>query len=193
MNKRSGIESKKKIIAVATRIFSEHGYAKASMRMIAQASGISLGGIYLYFKNKEDIYLTLIKSKLDDLAAEIKDGLRDINDPSVAIKTFIAIYLNYAKKYRELIFIQGKEHGFTFGIEIKKKFFRKQRKLVEDIIKEGIRLGIFQRCNVAEAAKIIIGALRGFVLSIVVEADALFSPKECGNLILTGLLRRKGR
>ncbi|MBI1810378.1 MAG: helix-turn-helix transcriptional regulator, partial [Nitrospirae bacterium] len=49
MNKRSGIESKKRILDAAMRVFSEYGYAKANMRMIAKASDISIGGLYLYF------------------------------------------------------------------------------------------------------------------------------------------------
>ncbi len=72
MNKRSGAESKKRILDVAMRVFSEHGYSKASMRIIAKASGISIGGLYIYFKNKEDLYLTLVKSRLDDLAASCR-------------------------------------------------------------------------------------------------------------------------
>ena len=193
MNRRSGIESKKRILDAAMKVFSDHGYAKASMRMIAKASGISIGGLYIYFNNKEDLYLTLIKYRLDDLADKTREALKDIKDPAEAISTFIAMHLNYAKKHKELILIQGREHGFTFSIDIKKKFFKSQRKLVEDIIRKGIKSGVFQGCNVKEAAKIIISALRGFVLSIVIAADALFSPEECSNLILNGLLRRNDK
>lgn len=193
MNKRSGIESKKRILDVAMRVFSEHGYEKASMRAIAKASGISIGGLYIYFKNKEDLYLTLIKSRLDDLIAKNRETLKDIKDPAEAINTFISTHLNYAKRHKELILIQGREHGFSFGIEMKKRFFKTQRKLMEDIIRKGIRMGIFGKCNVKESAKIIINVMRGFVLSIVVESEALFSPEECSKLILHGLLRRNNR
>lgn len=193
MNRRSGIESTKRILDAAMRKFSEHGYAKTSMRMIAKASGISIGGLYIYFKNKEDLYLTLIKSRLDDLVARSRETLKDIKDPAEAIKTFISLHLTYAKKHRELILIQGREHGFSFGIEMKRRFFRSQRNLIEDIIKKGIRDGIFRKCNVKEAAKIITSAIRGFVLSIVIESEALFSPEECSNLILHGLLWRNNR
>ncbi|NCO84323.1 MAG: TetR/AcrR family transcriptional regulator, partial [Nitrospirae bacterium] len=37
----------------------------------------------------------------------------------------------------------------------------------------------------------IFSVIRGFVLSIVVEADALFSPEECSKLLLNGLLKKE--
>lgn len=191
MNKRSGIESKKRIIDAALRLFSEYGYSKASMRMIANAAGISIGGLYLYFKNKDELYLTLIKSRLDELADMMKQSLKDIDDPADAVSKFILLHLAYAKKHRELILVQGREHGFTFGISAKRKFFKTQRGFIEDIIRKGIRSGVFKKCNVKETAKIIICTIRGFVLSLIVEADALFSPEECSKLLLNGLLKKE--
>jgi len=190
MNKRSGKESKKKILHAATKVFSAYGYKGASMRKIAQAADISTGGLYLYFKNKEDLYTTLIRIRLNDLAEETREALGDIDDPAKAIRTFITMRVNYAKKHRELILILGKEQGFTFGIKARKQFFREQRRLVEEIVREGIASGTMRDCKVEEVAKIIICALRGFILSILVEPDALFSPEECSTLVLEGLLAK---
>ncbi len=192
VNKRSGPESKKRILKAALKVFSERGYKGASMRAIASTAGISVGALYLYFSNKEDLYSTLIKDKLDVLADRTGEILRDAQDPAEALKDFIAMRLEYAKKHREYILVQAREHGFTFGIKMKKDFFRHQREGVEEIIRRGIASGQFRKCNAGEVAKIVICSLRGFILSIVVEPDALFSAEECGNLILKGLLA-KGR
>ncbi|HBU05304.1 MAG: hypothetical protein A2X54_02885 [Nitrospirae bacterium GWF2_44_13] len=191
MNKRSGIKSKKRILDAAMRVFSEYGYAKANMRMIAKASDISTGGLYLYFKNKEDLYLTLMKSKMDDFAGMTMESVSDIADPADAMAAFITINLNYAKKHKELILLQGRELGFTFGLEMKRKFFKKQRGLIEDIIRQGMQSGIFRKVNVPETAKVIFSIIRGFVLGIVVEPDALFTPAECSKLLLNGLLKKE--
>ncbi len=191
MNKRSGIESKKRIIDAALRLFSEYGYSKASMRMIANASGISIGGLYLYFKNKDELYLALIKSRLDELADMTRKSLKDTDDPAEAVSKFISLHLAYAKKHRELILVQGREHGFTSGISAKRKFFKTQRGFIEGIIRKGIRSGVFKKCNVKETAKIIFCTIRGFVLSLILETDALFSPHECSKLILNGLLKKE--
>ena len=75
--------------------------------------------------------------------------------------------------------------------ERKKKFFRQQRNVIEEILKKGISSGKFRECNTQEVAKVIFSLVRGFIVSLVIEPDALFSPEECGNLILTGLLKKR--
>ena len=190
VNKRSGTESKKRILGAATTVFSRYGYKGASMRTIAAAAGISIGGLYLYFRNKEDLYGTLIRNMLDDLTGETRETLRDIQDPAEAMSTFISMRVKHAKKHREMILVLGREQAFTFGVKAKKKFFRDQGMVVEEIVRKGITSGRFRACDESEVARIIICALRGFILSMIVEPEALFSPKECSALILKGLLAK---
>jgi AcrR family transcriptional regulator len=190
MNRRSGIESRKRILDAAIKIFSEYGYKGTSMRMIARRAYISVGGLYLYFKGKDELYLTLMKTRLDDLMGKTRDALKDVRDPAEAMKTFINLRLNYARKHRELILALGRDHGFGFGIDIKRKFFRQQREVIEEILKKGIASGKFRKYNTQEVAKVIFSLVRGFIASLVIEPDALFSPKECCNLILKGLLKK---
>ena len=56
MNKCSGVMTKKRILDVASRIFSDYSYAEANMRMITSAANSSIGYLYLYFKNNEEEY-----------------------------------------------------------------------------------------------------------------------------------------
>ena len=191
MNKRSGKDSRRKILAAASRVFSEYGYKGASMRMIARSAEISIGGLYLYFKNKEALYTILLRNRLDDLTQETRQTLEGVVDPAEAMRTFIGMRVEYAKKHREFLLVLAKEQGFTFGIKAKRKFFREQRAVVEEIVHEGIASGRFRKCDVEEVAKIVVCVLRGFILSIIIEPDALFSPEKCSNLILEGLLREK--
>jgi AcrR family transcriptional regulator len=190
MNKRSGIESRKRILNAAVKTFSEHGYKGTSMRTIAERARISVGGLYLYFRSKDDLYLSLMKTRMDDLAGRTREALKEVEDPAEAIRTFIKLRFNYAREHRELILALGRDPGFGFGIDIKKKFFRQQRQVIEGILKKGIASGKFRKCNTEETAKVIFSLIRGFTASLVIEPDALFSPKECCDLVLMGLLGR---
>jgi AcrR family transcriptional regulator len=190
MNRRSGIESKKRILTAAIKIFSEYGYKGTSMRMIARRAHISVGGLYLYFKSKDDLYLTLIKTRLEDLADKTREALKDVRDPAEAMRTFLTFRLNYAREHRELILALGRDPGFDFGIDVKRKFFRQQREIIEGIVKKGIVSGKFRKFNIKEAAKVIFSLVRGFIASLVIEPDTLFSTEECCDLILKGLLKK---
>ena len=193
MNKRSAEDTKKNILQAAQSVFTGHGYAQASMRMIAKVAGISVGGIYLYFRNKEELYLTLMQEmmqKLDDLTAV---ALCKVEDPAEAIAAFISISIEFARKNREMLILQGRELGFSFGIDRKREFLRERRKLIAEIIRKGMKTGVFRECDADEAAWIIFNMLRGFVVSMVIDEEELCPAEAYSELVLHGLLRRNSR
>ncbi len=187
MNKRSGIETKQKILKSAMYIFSRHGYERANIRQIAKYAGISVGGVYLYFRNKEELYLSFMKEMMRRLSIKIDEIAMISASPSKALEAFIRFYIKYAIKHKELIFIHLRDVGFAFGMEAKKEFFKKQQKEIEKIIINGIRAGEFRRCNVHEMAKTIMCALRGAILSMVLDKDGIIEPKRITEFVLNGL------
>lgn len=79
------LETKKeKIIKHAFDLFAEKGYFETSIDDIVKASGISKGGIYYYFKSKEDIFLEIAeerfrqRKKLIDNAQDMKSSKEKI-------------------------------------------------------------------------------------------------------------------
>ena len=190
MNKRSADETKKKILTSARTVFADYGYAQANMRAIAREAGISVGGLYLYFKNKEELYLTFMQEGMNDLNGRTRDSLLTIEDPVEAIIAFITISIDFARTHKEMIILQGRELGFSFGSDFKRKFSGERRKMIEGIIRTGVKTGIFRECNAADIAKVLFNMLRGYVVSMVIDEESLFTPAECPNLVLNGLLRR---
>ena len=190
MNKRSAEESKTNILEAARTVFAEHGYAEASMRSIARQAGISVGGLYLYFRNKEELYLTFMQDWMKKLNDRTREALLDLENPVEALETFIRIAHDFALNNREIIALQGRELGFSFGGEIKKSFSRERRNWIATIIRKGIASGAFRDGNADEAAKVIFNILRGFVVSMVIDEESLYTIDECVDLVLNGLLRR---
>ena len=190
MNKRSAIDSRNRILDAAFVVFSQHGFEGTSMRTIAREADISVGGLYLYFQNKENLYSTLMERVIEGISGEMEEKVGNISDPVEAINTLITMRLTYARRNRELIIASNKEQRLALGIDMKKRFFTRQRRLIENIIEKGMQSGDFARCDAKESAKIIMGVLRGFVFSLVVDTDNLFSPEDCSRLILKGLLVR---
>jgi AcrR family transcriptional regulator len=193
MNKRSADETKNRILASARRVFLEEGYARASMRRIAQDSGISVGALYLHFRSKEKLYLTFVQEWMNELSEETRQALRRIVDPTEAIRTFIGITIDFVRKNREIVIFQGREVGFHFGIELKRDFFRERRGLIADLIRRGIAKGDFRDCDADETAKVIFNTLRGFSVSMILDEEALYTTEACVDMVLHGLLRRKTR
>ncbi len=73
-------EVRQAIIAAAKEEFLERGYEDASMRSIAQKAGITVGNIYRYFDNKDDLNRQILAQTSDD----IKDLLRSFRIDSLS-------------------------------------------------------------------------------------------------------------
>ena len=190
MNKRSAEESKQIILAAAQTVFAEQGYARANMRDIARVAGISVGGLYLYFKNKEDLYQTFMLDWMNNLNDRTHEALIKFSDPVEAIRAFITISIDFARTHKEMIILQGREWGFSFGVDLKRDFFQERRKIIADIVRKGMEMGLFRQGDADGIAKVMFNILRGFAVSMVIDEDALFSDEDCVNLVLHGLLRR---
>lgn len=57
--KRERDRRRQQIMIAARRVFCDHGYSYSTISSIAKEAEISPGTIYLYFRNKEDLFLSL--------------------------------------------------------------------------------------------------------------------------------------
>src|SRR5512134_1462215 len=89
--RRTGDESRKRILAAASDVFAERGFEKASVREVAARAGISVGGIYLYFHTKEELYTGLMRSQMEEFLGRV-EKLR-AEPPLTAIKKLIDLYM----------------------------------------------------------------------------------------------------
>lgn len=190
MNERSRESTRQRILSASQKVFAEHGYTGANMRLIAQGAAVSVGCVYLYFKCKDELYLTLLESWMNELDAWTTDALENIVEPAEALAAFITTGIVYAREHKEMVLLQGRDLGFARGLEMKQQFLRKRRSLIEDIVRKGVATGIFCDCDPGEAAKIIFCTMRGFIVTMMMGEEALYSPEAGVELLLNGLLRR---
>ncbi len=67
------------IIDAAVKVIAENGYHHAQVAKIAKEAGVADGTIYLYFKNKEDILISLFEEKMGNFVETIKEEIVGIN------------------------------------------------------------------------------------------------------------------
>ncbi|HWI40972.1 MAG TPA: TetR family transcriptional regulator [Verrucomicrobiae bacterium] len=186
MNNRSA-DNRERILDAALQVFSQHGFASSGMRMIAAEAGVSVGAVYLYFRNKEELYLTLLLQLMEDLEEMTRNALQGIDDPAAALAEFIRVSIDFALRYRSMILLQGRELGFAFGMESRRSFFRRRRGLIEDIVGKGISDGVFAESDPVQAGRLIFSMLRGFMVSMVYDEEGLFDTESCVQFVLRSL------
>jgi AcrR family transcriptional regulator len=60
-------ETKEKLLISAKKEFLEKGYMKSSLRSICNDAGVTTGALYFFFKDKEDIFASLVDRPLNML------------------------------------------------------------------------------------------------------------------------------
>lgn len=90
-------ERRQKILKVATEVFQELGYARASMSAISARIGGSKGTLYGYFKSKEELFIAAMLGAMKE-ANEV-ELVRYLDpeetDIALALRRFGAAYLHF--------------------------------------------------------------------------------------------------
>ena len=74
-------DKRERITEAAIAVFAEKGYRSSRVSDVAQAAGVADGTIYLYFKNKEDLLLSIFEEKMEMLLGALNSKLADIDCP----------------------------------------------------------------------------------------------------------------
>lgn len=119
-----------RILVHATNVFYEKGYAAASMRDLSRASGVSLSGLYYYFKSKEELLYLIQKHTFSTIVARLRERLDEVDDPAERIRTFILNHLEYFLANQKAMKVLSHEDDVLkngFGSEIaaiKREYYR---------------------------------------------------------------------
>ena len=68
-NEQVRAASRARILEHALRLFARHGYERTSVKMIAEAAGISQGLLYNYFESKDALLRAIFEASMDDVRA----------------------------------------------------------------------------------------------------------------------------
>ena len=66
-------ETKRKLQECAMKEFSEKGYMKASLRNICKEAGVTTGALYFFFKDKEDLFASLVDEPINGLQLALQE------------------------------------------------------------------------------------------------------------------------
>lgn len=160
---------RREILAKAKVLYAEKGFDGTSMRDIAQAASVNLSLIYYYFKNKEDLLLSILEEGFLRLHETLSKELDKSDDVIESIKNFIKVFISH-------ILTQNKHHFMIMQQEIfmrQGRFFRKVMAKYEDnswmrlqnIIKKGVETKIFRPIDPKLAYFTLVGTIVYYAMS----------------------------
>lgn len=145
IQKRDAEASKQLIITHAIKLFSQKGYASASMDELAGRCGLNKAMVFYYFKNKKGLYEAVMQSVLEEIYRVIIEQNSAHHSPEAALRGFIFTYARYAQTHPYLPALLLKELSDS-GAVVPELLFASMRKLFSlfsDIVRRGQKDGAF--------------------------------------------------
>jgi len=90
--KREKEERRNAILQAAAAVFFSKGFAVATMEEIAAEAELSKGTLYLYFKNKDDLFLALSAQVVETIARKFEELARSGATGLEAIRAMLVAY-----------------------------------------------------------------------------------------------------
>jgi AcrR family transcriptional regulator len=100
------------ILAAALRVFGEHGLEHSTIEMIAREAEVAVGTIYLYFCSRDDLFLNLLVTRVEQLRARYLEIQASKLAPLKELREVAAAYLAHIRESREM-FLTQQSAGWT--------------------------------------------------------------------------------
>lgn len=138
------------ILRAAEAVFANQGYHAASIEEIARTAEYAAGTVYLYFQNKEALYVELFEEKIRELAELVGQRTDRIKDPTEAIRRLIGARMEYFERNRAFYLIYTREHINRYEGRHERwsgvlRLYREYLERVAGIIRSGQRRGQFRK------------------------------------------------
>jgi len=169
---------KRQITHAAYEIIAEKGYHNFTMMDIAKRAGVSSGLIHHYFKDKENMLVTLLREMQQNIRTTLEKTMEDITDPYQKLDIFLDQAFGLVENEKEYIYVT-----FDFLTQIKynermrrilTKLYRGYRETCAEILREGKEQGIFVALDEHYMAALIVSIFLGIWEQYIIDSTAFF-------------------
>lgn len=198
-DKRKGAapEKRERILKAAIEVFAKNGFYATRVSEIAKAAGVADGTIYLYFKNKDDVLITIFEEGIRRLLAILRD-VADSEEPfERQVSRIIELQLGLLEDQRELaeVITVNLRQSSSLLKQYAAPLFMEYIDVIAGVVREGQRQGAFREdLNPRVVARSLFGALDAILLTWALgDADPVSlrrASTHCASLFLEGLRAR---
>ena len=141
-------KNKKKeiIINAAIKVFAGKGFFNSKVADVAKEAGVADGTIYLYFKNKDDLLISLFETKMEEILIRFNRILQQDISPPEKLEQFIQLHFQLIQEDQDLaeVFQVELRQSSKFLKDYHNQKFIDFLGIIEQIIREGRESGYFR-------------------------------------------------
>lgn len=152
----------KQIIDAAVIVIAENGYHQAQVSKIAKQAGVADGTIYLYFKNKEDILISLFEEKMGNFVEKVEGQIAGKTTASEKLYFMVETHFRILSEDPHLAVVtqlELRQSNKELRLQIN-AILRRYTKVIDQILVEGKENGEFDPdLNIRLARQMIFGTM----------------------------------
>ena len=152
----------KQIIDAAVIVIADNGYHQAQVSKIAKQAGVADGTIYLYFKNKEDILISVFQEKMSLFVDNLQDIIKESSSASEMLFRMIEGHFKVLSEDHHLATVtqlELRQSNKDLRLKIN-SILKEYLKLLDEILKKGIEVGEFmQDIDIRLVRQVIFGTI----------------------------------
>lgn len=192
----AGGDKRDLILKAATKVFAQNGFFNSQVADVAKVAGVAAGTVYLYFRGKDDLLVSIFERSMRDALDEGRAAASATADPSERLRRIAHLHLGRLGRDKDVavVFQVELRQSVKFMERFSETFLQDYFKLIRQAIADGQQHGVFRRdISATTATKIFFGALdemaTNWVLSrrkydLGAEADAVV------DLFISGVKRQ---
>ncbi|MDZ5721654.1 TetR/AcrR family transcriptional regulator, partial [Bacillus sp. SXabc123] len=150
------------IIDAAVEVIAENGYHQSQVSKIAKQAGVADGTIYLYFKNKEDILISLFKEKMGQFIERMEEDIKEKTTAKEKLALVISKHFSLLADDHNLAIVTQLELRQS-NLELRQKIneiLKGYLNILDGILTEGIQSGeLKEGLDVRLARQMIFGTI----------------------------------
>src|SRR5262252_4028742 len=94
---------RERILDAAVHVFAEKGFYGAKVAEIAREAGVADGTIYLYFKSKDDLLISLFEDRMERINHALRGELGSLSSAEAKLRRFVEMHLGLCEQHRALV------------------------------------------------------------------------------------------
>ena len=184
--------TKRALVEVAARLFTEQGYAATSLDAIVAGARVTKGALYHHYTGKQALFEAVFEQVEGDAARRIKRALKGTRDPWAKALAGLRAFLDVVQDptYQRVVIQEGPA---ILGYErFREQEERSSYAIVQDIVRSVLEAGTFEldEAMIATFSRIFFGAMSAAGETVTSAEDpkvAVAQVETAITFILTGL------
>lgn len=197
---RGNVEKRERILEGALKAFAKKGFYNTKVSEIASEAGVADGTIYLYFKNKDDLLISLFEDRMEWVNERLQSELSAVEGGVIEkLQAFVQLHFSLAVENRDLaefITVELRQSA-KFVKEYKNPKFGDYLRILQKLIEQGQEQGVFrQDVDSRLVSRAIFGALDEVLLQLTLSrsapGDVASESQQISRILIDGLIVRPG-